>query len=186
MKMRVMLLTSIIIVIAVCSTACGKVETEEINQEKISVTIKPTETQRETFPGLELYDGNVDLDESSNLEEINNLTVETNVPSETENIGMEPIKDEKKEPGPGETTSTDSIPIETQPSDSHITQKSEAGAELTEYEKYMAMSGADQKVYMESFDSIEAFFNWLQNAKAEHEAANPSIEIGADGKIDIG
>ena len=185
MKIRTMLLTSIIL-IAVCISACGQVETEETNQEPVSVTTQPTETQWETVPGLELYDGNVDLDESSDLEEINNLTVETNVPSETANIGMEPIKDEKKEPGSGETTSTDSMPIETQPSDSHITQKSETGAELTEYEKYMEMSGADQKVYMESFDSIEAFFNWLQNAKAEHEAANPSIEIGVDGKIDIG
>lgn len=79
-------------------------------------------------------------------------------------------------------------PEETKPkSDQETTpnREQETKSELTEYEKYNAMSGEEQMAFMQSFDTIEAFFAWLNNAKAEYEAANPAIEIG-DGEIDIG
>ena len=49
---------------------------------------------------------------------------------------------------------------------------------LTEYEKYQNMSGAEQKAFMESFGSMEAFFAWLNNAREEYEASIKSIEAG--------
>lgn len=54
----------------------------------------------------------------------------------------------------------------------------------SEYEAYHAMSGAEQKAYLESFESIEAFFEWYNAAKAEYEAAHPSIEI-ENGSVDL-
>ena len=58
--------------------------------------------------------------------------------------------------------------------------------EKTEYEKLLEMSGEEQQAFMESFESLEAFFAWLEEAKAEYEAKNPGIEIGTDGIVAIG
>lgn len=58
-------------------------------------------------------------------------------------------------------------------------------AKLTEFEWYNALSGEEQMAYMESFDSMAAFFDWYNAAKAEYEQLHPSIEIG-NGEIDIG
>ena len=37
------------------------------------------------------------------------------------------------------------------------------------YPEYLAMSGQDQAAFIDSFDSLEAFFAWLNQAKAEYE-----------------
>ena len=71
-------------------------------------------------------------------------------------------------------------PEETMPKSEQDTE-----SELTEFEKYNAMSGEEQMAFMQSFETIEAFFTWLNNAKAEYEAANPGIEISG-GEIDVG
>lgn len=56
---------------------------------------------------------------------------------------------------------------------------------LTDYEKYNAMTGAEQMEFINSFDSIEDFFAWLHKAEAEYDAAHPDIEIGDDGVVDM-
>lgn len=47
------------------------------------------------------------------------------------------------------------------------------------------MSPEQQRAYMESFFSIDAFFEWFNKAKEAYEEANPPIEVGS-GTIDIG
>ena len=54
----------------------------------------------------------------------------------------------------------------------------------TDYERYHSMSGAEQKKFMDSFGSIEAFFEWYNNAKTEYDALiekidpeNPEIDM---------
>lgn len=54
------------------------------------------------------------------------------------------------------------------------------------YEEYIAMSGEEQQKYFESFESVEAFFEWYNAAKAKYDEENESIEIGGDGSIDLG
>ncbi len=54
----------------------------------------------------------------------------------------------------------------------------------TEYEKYLAMSGAEQQAFFESFGDPAEFFAWLNNARAEYEALYPGIEIG-EGEINL-
>lgn len=56
---------------------------------------------------------------------------------------------------------------------------------MTEFERYNAMTGEEQMAFMNSFDSIEAFFDWYNAAKAEYDALHPNIDIG-DGVIDAG
>ena len=54
-----------------------------------------------------------------------------------------------------------------------------------DYDKYMSMSAQEQSNYMNSFESIDAFFAWYNAAKAEHDAQNNDIEIG-NGSFDLG
>lgn len=54
---------------------------------------------------------------------------------------------------------------------------------VTAYEAYSSMSGQQQMEFMNSFGSMEQFFAWYNNARAEYEALHPSIEIGSDGVI---
>lgn len=74
------------------------------------------------------------------------------------------------------------------PSEEGIQETTEATTpvteELTEYEKYHAMSGAEQKAFTDSFGSMEAFFEWYNAARAEYEGKN--AEIPEDGVIELG
>lgn len=54
-----------------------------------------------------------------------------------------------------------------------------------DYEKFHNMSGKEQQSFMETFDNLDLFFAWYNQAKAAYEAANPPIDVG-DGNIDIG
>ena len=55
----------------------------------------------------------------------------------------------------------------------------------TEYERFMNMTPAEQRAFMEDFDDIEAFFDWYNAAKFAYEQANPAIDVG-EGDINIG
>ena len=108
-------------------------------------------------------------------------TAETTVPEETENAVEETEKatepqETEEEPSDGEQEST-------KPADT--SKPTEPAAKVTEYEWFNALSGEEQEAYMETFDSIAAFFDWYNAAKAEYEALYPSIDIG-DANIDIG
>lgn len=77
---------------------------------------------------------------------------------------------------PQPTQPTQPAPTETQPAPTEPQEM--------DYAAYHAMSPAQQQAYMESFESMEAFFVWYENAKQEYEAANPPIDVG-NGSIDM-
>lgn len=52
------------------------------------------------------------------------------------------------------------------------------------YEEYISMSPENQQKYMQSYENMEDFFAWYNNAKAKYDEENAGIEI--DGSIDIG
>ena len=57
----------------------------------------------------------------------------------------------------------------------------------TDYEVFLELSAADKDAFMNSFDSIEEFYDWLVAAQAAYsEAKEEPIMIGSDGKIVIG
>lgn len=58
-------------------------------------------------------------------------------------------------------------------------------AVVSDYQRYHNMSGEEQQAFIDGFESIEAFFEWYNAAKAEHERLNPGTEIGS-GNIDLG
>lgn len=58
-----------------------------------------------------------------------------------------------------------------------------APEEMT-YEAFIALTPAEQRLYQESFDDLDAFFAWYNAAKEKYEKENPPIDI--DGPIDLG
>lgn len=53
------------------------------------------------------------------------------------------------------------------------------------YSQYNAMSAEEQQAWFNSFESVEAFFGWYNNAKAVYEANNEAIIIDGNTSIDI-
>ena len=54
------------------------------------------------------------------------------------------------------------------------------------WEEYQAMSGAEREAHFKQFSSPEAYIQWLNKAKADYDKEHPTIEVGADGTIDLG
>ena len=57
---------------------------------------------------------------------------------------------------------------------------------MTDWEKFQNMTPAEQERFYASFSDPMDFFEWQIAAKAEYDAAHPSIEIGPDGSIELG
>lgn len=61
------------------------------------------------------------------------------------------------------------------------TATASADTKKLDYATYKAMKPSEQQAYMESFNDMDAFFDWYNAAKDKYEKENPSIEI--DGGI---
>ena len=57
-------------------------------------------------------------------------------------------------------------------------------AEQLDYQQFHALSPADQQKVMESFDDIEAFFEWYNDMQEQYEAENPPIIVDG-GTVDM-
>lgn len=55
----------------------------------------------------------------------------------------------------------------------------------TAYELFYAMSPEQKDAFLNSFESYEAFYEWLVAAQAEFKEKHPDIEIGPGGVIDL-
>ena len=80
------------------------------------------------------------------------------------------------------------VPETTEPVQPDVTEPTAPETEVDTtnltYAQFHELTGIQQQEIMESFESIEAFFLWYDQAKAEHEKENPPIEI-EDGQIDL-
>lgn len=54
-----------------------------------------------------------------------------------------------------------------------------------DYLTFQSMSGAEQRAFQESFESLDAFFEWYNDAKEAYDKENPPIEVGGNGVIDM-
>ena len=106
------------------------------------------------------------------------------------------IFDDPTEPSSNPSPSTPSESA-TQPSSTPATQPTTPSSVPTQpstpptdetkpmdYLTFQAMSGAEQRAYQESFESLDAFFEWYNTVKEAYEKENPPIEIGGDGAVD--
>ncbi len=84
---------------------------------------------------------------------------------------------DEEEAATEETLDYENMPVVTAPEEPAM-----QGA--SEFERYNAMSGAEQQAFMESFETVEAFFEWYIDAKEAYEASRGDIEISGDEIID--
>ena len=122
------------------------------------------------------------------------IPTETLHPALTDNIfddeNGNPIEEEtvaatESATEPAEETKAPTEPAETTAPAAKSTEPAETedNGEMT-YEKFMALGAAEQQAYMNSAESIEAFFNWFDAAKKEYEESRNEIEIG-DGSFNL-
>lgn len=96
-------------------------------------------------------------------------------PMETEHVGITPTESDhtvidSTEPKNTEPTSAE-LPISDVP--------------CCEYDKYLAMSPAEQEAYMRTFSDPMTFIQWSQNAEEEHKAHDDTI-IVEGSELNIG
>lgn len=154
-KKRILMITVIVVILTGIATAAILYLNRE-PQEPAAI---------EPIPGLEdsIFD---DVPETTQTPEIpeeqneNNSTEKSDQPSESDENTTLPSQDQEPQ--------FDTIP--------------EPGT--LSYEGYNAMSGAQQRAYMESFENIDDFFDWYFEAKEAYEAEHPDIDVG-DAVIDL-
>lgn len=61
----------------------------------------------------------------------------------------------------------------------------EATGVTTSYQEYMNMSADQQEAFISSFESMDAFMVWFNNAKAEYDSTDGAIDVGS-GSVDLG
>lgn len=75
--------------------------------------------------------------------------------------------------------------VTTQPSTGEVTTQPSSGENSTmDYKTFQAMTGAEQRAFQDTFESLDAFFEWYNAAKETYEKENPPIDVG-DGVIDM-
>lgn len=90
-------------------------------------------------------------------------------------------------PQPAEPTQPTQQPTQPAPTEPPATTEPSSGAEDSgemTYEKFQAMSPSEQQAFVNSFPSLDAFFEWYNAAKAKYEAEHPPIDVG-DGSFDM-
>ena len=165
-KRLIALLLAVLLIL--CAGCKGKKDATEPAATVEATEVTPTET---LHPALA---DNPFKDENGN-------PVEEETAAATDGA-TEPEETEEPTEGATEPEETEK-PTEsaTEPSEPEAT---EDDGEMT-YEKFMALSAAEQQAFMNSFPTIEAFFEWFNAAKEAYEASRNEIEIG-DGSFDIG
>lgn len=157
----------VLLLVCILLTACGKNTNETTAAETTEAT---TETMAviETKPGTGINPfENPDKAETTEPEEETTAPAEDNEEETTDSGEPSEKNDDTTEP----TTSQNEV------------QNTQA-KEPSDYEKYVNMSGDQQAAFIESFGSPEAFFAWLNNAKAEYTVNNPGVIVD-DGVIDL-
>lgn len=155
--------------------------------------VPPTEdtdpTKESAVPGVADLDVIVTNPHENEGSEATDPTNPSDVPEDPTEEGSEPSDStEPSESDPTEDTEETTPSEETTPTEESTPpteDPNQGSSNTTAYEEYIKMSGEQQLAFMQSFESPEAFFAWLNAAKAEYEAQNPGIDVD-DGDIDLG
>lgn len=88
-----------------------------------------------------------------------------------------------------ETEATDPTEDATIPTEDVDRDPSETSTEptggTTSYLEYMNMTADQQESFISSFESMDAFMVWFNNAKAEYDSTGGAIDVGS-GSVDLG
>ena len=105
--------------------------------------------------------------------------------AETEAETPEETKDAEENQDAEETKAPEATEDNTSETQEPTEKPVDTVVNMTQYEWYHALTGDQQMAYMGSFESMQAFFDWYNAAKEEHEREKPGIEIGS-GDINMG
>lgn len=142
----------------------------DTGETKPAETEAPDETEAPTVvPGTTIPDG-------PNAPDAGLQDPVVDAPEDTRPVQTEPAVTE-----PEQTEPTVTEPAQTEPQQSEPAQIPEGEID---YETFTAMDPALQRQYMESFESMDAFFEWYNAAKEAYEQEHPAIDVG-DGVIDV-
>lgn len=86
---------------------------------------------------------------------------------------------------PTEPESEPSQPVQSEPEVTAPEVIDPEEGEMT-YRKFHDMTPSQQQAYVESFESLDAFFLWYAEAQEQYEKENPPIIIDGNGEIDLG
>ena len=95
------------------------------------------------------------------------------------------------DPFEDDTTSTPSTPVNNKPGTSSGNSGNSGNSDKPspyknlKWEEFYALSSEEKDAYKNSFDSKDAFFDWMIDAQNKFTKEHPDIEIGADGTIDL-
>ena len=178
MNRRVIAATALaILLLTLCS--CGKKNAEEktAQESTAEATVATTEA---LIPGVEANDFSAEdfaLEPTETEGNDDRTTTDATTPKPTTPKATEPKATE-----PSATKPTEPAPTTPQnkPTGEEGVEDNDFG-----YDAYMEMSGEDQKAFIDSFDSMEEFFNWLNSAREEDAEKNDVIIVG-DGTVDLG
>lgn len=172
MKKRNIIIIAALLVIALVAVVLfvggGKTQRPSESAEKLDAA-QTEVTPEETMP----EPGTVYLDEDKEISATLGVAKGDGAPVEDE----EP-EDTAPAPTPSATPAPSPSPTEPQ-SQGPVTPA------LTEYEVFYALSPEQKDAFLNSFESYEAFYEWLIAAQAEYAAVHPEIEIGPGGTIDL-
>lgn len=161
-----------------------------------------TQSTAESTPGL--IENDFDWDEveenTESTEDDEDATIptqgkeddnESTIPTESNRPGSNNnppesggLQDPEDPEEPNDSAPTNPGTQKPDPTDPNPTEKPDVSPDDVDYETFMAMSPSEQQAFMESFDSIEDFFVWFQEAKQKYEDEHPSVDVG-DGNVTI-
>ena len=88
---------------------------------------------------------------------------------------VDPTQDSINTENPAEPESEPAQPVQSEPEEGEMT-----------YRKFHDMMPSQQQAYVESFESLDAFFLWYAEAQEQYEKENPPIIIDGNGEINLG
>lgn len=175
MNKSILKVLTLILAIAVVMSGCfSKNEKVSVSDEtSVSTTEAAIQTESQSYETIAMP--NVTLPEGEGYEVDGGNEPETTRPATQKPTEHKATEPKPTEPKPTEPKPTEPIPTEPPVSD----------GPCCEYEKYLAMSPAEQESYVRTFSDPMAFIQWSQNAEAEHKAHDDTINVEG-GDLNIG
>ena len=178
------------LILALAALAAAVALAVSMNSDTPGVT-EPDAGTRETTPSVPAVEDSIfDLEDTIPYQTEQNASEPETQPDSKETPETVPVDPDQDVPGYTRPVSTEPVanepqqpsePAETQPA---ATEPVEVPEGEIDYETFTAMTPTQQRVYMESFESLDAFFEWYNAAKEAYEQAHPPIDVG-DGVIDM-
>lgn len=185
-RLKIMAALLVILSLAFLCVACGNKTVEPAGEDG-----NPDTTQQDTAT-----DDKTSADDKTSTggkkQKENTTPVEGGVVTDgpltiTGGVEEDPFGDDN---WPTDDKPTDNKPADTKPDSKPDTEPDtkpdtpDASQDL-KWEEYYALTPEQQDAYFDSFSDYKEFQKWMKKAQEQFKEEHPTIEIGADGSIDL-